>query len=165
MLLAVIFILLALFLAAGAYFGASGRTQLSSQTLASQQIAISRAEFAAQRAVRDIRGRVVIPSALFPRPTPNGIPDCGGNCIFQGPLNGPLNTSPFEGGGQLWDYVVWRPESGLGVLASSFRIQGNGYFGTPGSSNFTTARVEVEIEVDQNSGNQGDGNQFNKYSP
>lgn len=144
--LAVIFVLLALFLAAGTYFGTTSRSQSLGQTLATQQIAVARAELAVQRGIRDIRARTVVPASLFSRPTPNGIPDCGGNCINSGTISGGTQ-SPFEGGGQLWDYVIYRSDQ-AGSPTTRFVVQGNGYFGRVGAENFAQARIEAEIDVD-----------------
>lgn len=151
--LAVIFILLALFLAAGAYFGTTSRGQTMGQTIAAQQIAVARADFAVQRGIRDIRARAVVPTGLFERPEPNGIPDCGGNCIFFGPVMGagPPTDGPFQGGGQLWDYVIYK-RGQAGSPAGRYVVQGNGYFGRPGQANFTTSRIEAEIDVDTSGG-------------
>jgi|JI102314A1RNA_FD_contig_31_1836453_length_1085_multi_3_in_0_out_0_2 type II secretory pathway pseudopilin PulG len=149
-LLAVLFILLVLLVGAGTFFASASRTQLTAQSLASQQIALSRAELAAQRAIRDIRARRIIPNALFDRPTPNGIPDCASNCLFFGPVDNGNALPPSQGGGLQWDYVVFR--SNQAGPTNRFVVQGNGYYGTTTTSpSFTSARIEVEIDVDNNS--------------
>lgn len=149
-LLAVLFILLVLLVGAGTFFAAASRNQMTAQSLASQQIAVSRAELAAQRAIRDIRSRRIIPNALFGRPTPNGIADCSGNCLFFGPVDNGNALPPSEGGGLQWDYVIYKSAQ-FGTPVNRFVVQGNGYYGTTTTSpSFTSARVEVEIDVDNN---------------
>ncbi len=152
-LLAVLFILLVLLVGAGTFFASASRNQVAAQSLAAQQIAVSRAELAAQRGVRDIRSRRIIPTGLFGRPNPmNGIADCASNCLTFGPVDNGSAIPPSEGGGLQWDYVVFQPSTALGVPANRYVVQGNGYYGTTTTSpSFTSARVEVEIDVDNNS--------------
>lgn len=148
-LLFVLFVLLALSIASAGYYSMTVRSRSGSHDLLAQQVAMGRAEFAAEQAVLDIRGGAVALIDLTPRATPDGVAGCGGNCVTRGPVDnghdGGVGLS--QGGGLQWEYVIYKSDQ-VGTPAQRFTIQATGYYGFGATSTtFTTSRVEVEMDV------------------
>lgn len=168
-LLFVLLVLLVMSLGAAAYFESTARAQMGSLAASGQQIAYSRAKFAADQAIADIRAGAIVLSPSMPqqqRPSaPTGLADCvvGNNdCVIRGSNavpcllgNGactgitPLDNGPTDdlrdGGGLQWDYIIYRLQNQ--PLQLRFNILATGYYGYAGSKNLATSQIEVEIDV------------------
>lgn len=146
----VLLVLLALSVAAAGYFSMTTRSRMAAQDLLGQEIALSRAQLAAEQAVLDVRAGAVSLGELFPRSTPDGVAGCGGNCVVRGPIDsgaGDGGISLAQGAGLQWEYVIFKSDQ-VGTPAQRYTIQATGYYGfTAASATFATARVEVELDV------------------
>lgn len=152
----VLFGVLLLTVTATAYFSNASRTQSSSLEVSGQQMAVARAEWAAMRAILDIRANVSNPIGLAPRPAPDGVAACGAfNCLTRVEDRGNALALP-AGGGMQWDYVIYKSDQLLGSSPDRYTIQANGYYGyTRTSQTFNSARIEVEIDVGSNATGTG----------
>lgn len=134
-------------IAAAAYFQMASSNRASSLAVTGQQMAASRAEQAAQKAIADIRGNVIVLDALTGRATPSTLADCAFNCVIQGTFDGGATVDLNEGGGMLWNYMVYKNSAGT-PPPNRYSVVATGYYGyTPTSPTFSEARVEVEIDV------------------
>lgn len=147
-LLVVLVIMLALVIAATGFLNQAEQSGQTAVAGAGQSIAVMRAEQAAQDAVRAIRGNEIIVRALTARIAPDGATNCANvNCISRVAPAGPVNLPLRDGGGLQWEWVVYK--SGQpGTPANRYMIQATGMYGfTATAANFTSARIEVEIDV------------------
>lgn len=147
-LIVVLFIMLVLGIAAVGYLTQAEQAGRTALAVSGQQVAVMRADAAALDAVRAIRGNQVALGALMARTPPDGALNCANvNCVMRIQPAGPANLSPREGGGLQWDWVIYKSMQ-PGTNANRYTIQANGYYGYSNTaSNFTTARVEVEIDI------------------
>jgi hypothetical protein len=145
----VLLVLLALTVAAAGYFSMTARGQRASQDLLAQEVAVGRAQMAAEQAVLDVRAGVVSLTDLTPRTEPDGVAGCGGNCITRGPIDNGSDAGVglSEGGGLQWEYAIYKSDQ-IGTPLQRYTIQATGYYGFRQTSvTYATARVEVEMDV------------------
>lgn len=147
-LIVVLFVMLVLGIVAVGYLTQAEQAGRTALAVSGQQVAVMRADAAALDAVRAIRGNQVALGGLTGRAPPDGALNCANvNCVMRIQPSGPANVSLREGGGLQWDWVIYKSMQ-PGTNANRYTIQGNGYYGyTNGAPNFTTARVEVEIDI------------------
>jgi Tfp pilus assembly protein PilX len=147
-LIVALFIMLVLGIVAVGFMAQAEQTGRTALAVSGQQIAVMRAEAAAMDAVRAIRGNQINPGGLTARPPPDGAANCANvNCIMRVQPPGPATVPLREGGGLQWEWVVYKSMQ-PGTTANRYTIQANGFYGyTNTAPNFTTARVEVEIDI------------------
>jgi type II secretory pathway pseudopilin PulG len=155
----VLFAILLMTITATAYFSSTVRGQSVSIEVSAQQMAVSRAQMAAQQAVLDLRANRINPSLLPSIATPDGVTGClaPSQCLVRVEGNGTA-LSLNEGGGMQWDYVIYKTDNFLGRIEGRYTIQANGYYGyTPTSTVFNQSRFEVEIDVGSDISSSGPG--------
>jgi hypothetical protein len=141
-------IMLVLVVAATGFLTQAEQAGQSAVAGAAQSAAALRAEQAAQDAVRAIRSNQIVLRALTARTPPDGAANCANvNCLTRVHPAGPANLPLLSGGGLQWEWVVYK--SGQpGTPANRYVIQATGFYGyTATAANFTSSRVEVEIDV------------------
>ncbi len=155
MMLAVIFVLLALSLAVTAFYTQAEDHAYLGTAMNAHSLAAVRAEQGAQDALARVRSGALMVETLNASTVTCGGPDPWTTCTnMLGPVtvdNGPT-LDVREGGGLQYRYIVYRP-SDVGAPANLYTIRAIGFVGySPTSASLYTSEVELTVQKGTTSG-------------
>lgn len=149
--LAVLVALLVLSVMASGFFLQARDSGTLSNIVMAQTIATSNAEMGLQEAVRRIRG-AQIPPVLVAVCTTAQVDTgaCLGTTVI-GPITGPANVAPINGGGLLYQFLVYRRPGGAADLAlppNRYVVRVTGFYGNDlDSPSLVTSIIESEVDM------------------
>jgi type II secretory pathway pseudopilin PulG len=130
-----------------AYYSQAGESQLTAQSVAAQQVAMSRAEKGLQEALRRLRTGGIVIAGITPCTEADPLNCPAGTFVYQAPVDNGQATYLEQGGGLEYDFVVFKRPL-LGAPPNRYNVRATGFYGyTRTATNLATAVVEAEIDV------------------